>query len=615
MRIVDKGNDIIIEGHLYSLVCDTIGTATIKVYEDNAYLTSVTTDEYGFFHIVIPTSAVGVRNFKLIYEGDSNYTGSESTTIEVTVRDAPVLDEIILVSDKLVCQLGERFHFTATCQSQYDDDLAQIQVQLRKDDVVIQTVTTGTDGKAYLKFTPSATGSYSITATSGNVSSDPILVVVSEGNIYEIIADLNEFPGTYSKEEIDALLLALKTLLEESKADVGHIHQIRDIPNLQQLLDDKVTWEAFYNSGGGGGGGGDVPIVANWTSNPSDTRVPSEKLTKNTLDTKSDVGHTHDDRYYTETEIDNALLIKQDLLVSGTNIKTINNQSLLGSGNITIQGGGSVDWSDIENKPSDYPPSSHNHDDRYYTESEVNTALNSKQNTLISGTNIKTINNISLLGSGNISVGGGGGSSNLFDLNTVSQYGDNAIEEGVDRDGTGLGYGSAFLIYNSQAQKFYYDKNGSADYDTGNELATMNDVPTNSSIVDLIYPVGSIYMSVNSVNPSTLFGGTWEQIEDKFLLASGTSYSNGATGGSADATLVSHNHTVSATGEYFVTSENSGANNTRVQYNSNGNRYVDGMTTSSTPFHHREYVSTEGSSATGMNMPPYLVVNVWKRTA
>ena len=340
MRIVDKGNDIIIEGHLYSLVCDTIGTATIKVYEDNTYLTSVTTDENGFFHIVIPTSTVGVRNFKLIYEGDANYTGSESTTIEVTVRDAPVLDEIILVSDTLVCQLGERFHFTATCQSQYDDDLANIQVQLKKDGTTIQTETTGSDGKAYLKFTPNETGSYSITASSGNVSSDPIIVVVSEGNIYEIIADLNEFPGTYSKEEIDALLLALRTLLEETKADIGHIHQISDIPNLQALLDDKVTWEAFYNSGGGGGGGGDVPIVANWTLNPSDTRVPSEKLTKNTLDTKSDVGHTHDDRYYTETEIDSALLIKQDLLVSGTNIKTINNQSLLGSGNITIQGGG-----------------------------------------------------------------------------------------------------------------------------------------------------------------------------------------------------------------------------------------------------------------------------------
>lgn len=57
---------------------------------------------------------------------------------------------------------------------------------------------------------------------------------------------------------------------------------------------------------------------------------------------------------------------KQDKLVSGTNIKTINNQSLLGSGNINISGGsggGSTDWNDITNKPSTFPPESHNHFD------------------------------------------------------------------------------------------------------------------------------------------------------------------------------------------------------------------------------------------------------------
>lgn len=50
---------------------------------------------------------------------------------------------------------------------------------------------------------------------------------------------------------------------------------------------------------------------------------------------------------YTKTETDNAITAatstKQDTLVSGTNIKTINSQSILGEGNITIQGGGSVD--------------------------------------------------------------------------------------------------------------------------------------------------------------------------------------------------------------------------------------------------------------------------------
>lgn len=52
-----------------------------------------------------------------------------------------------------------------------------------------------------------------------------------------------------------------------------------------------------------------------------------------------------------------------------------------------------------------------------------------------------------------------------------------------------------------------------------------------NSIFDSIYPVGSIYLSVNEVNPSTLFGGTWEQIQDKFLLGSGSVYENGDVGG------------------------------------------------------------------------------------
>ena len=54
--------------------------------------------------------------------------------------------------------------------------------------------------------------------------------------------------------------------------------------------------------------------------------------------------------------------------------------------------------------------------------------------------------------------------------------------------------------------------------------------------IDNIYPVGSIYMSVNSTNPGSLFGGTWEQIEGKFLLACDSTYTAGSTGGNSSHT-------------------------------------------------------------------------------
>lgn len=87
---------------------------------------------------------------------------------------------------------------------------------------------------------------------------------------------------------------------------------------------------------------------------------------------------------------------KQDKLVSGENIKKINNESLLGSGNIDIQGGGGTsDYTKLSNKPK-------------INGAELNGNKTSEQLglqiKLVSGTNIKTINNLSLLGSGNIKV-------------------------------------------------------------------------------------------------------------------------------------------------------------------------------------------------------------------
>lgn len=63
------------------------------------------------------------------------------------------------------------------------------------------------------------------------------------------------------------------------------------------------------------------------------------------------------------------------------------------------------------------------------------------------------------------------------------------------------------------------------------------------------HPIGSLYWSSQSTDPGTLFGGTWTRIKDKFILAAGDTYTNGATGGTATVTLTtnnmpSHSHTI-----------------------------------------------------------------------
>lgn len=81
-----------------------------------------------------------------------------------------------------------------------------------------------------------------------------------------------------------------------------------------------------------------------------------------------------------------------------------------------------------------------------------------------------------------------------------------------------------------------------------------------------LYPVGSVYISFNSADPSTLFGGTWQRLKDTFLLASGDAYAAGSTGGSATKTIgvtnmPPHNHTVNASGSHSHTATTSTAGN------------------------------------------------------
>ena len=88
-------------------------------------------------------------------------------------------------------------------------------------------------------------------------------------------------------------------------------------------------------------------------------------------------------------------------------------------------------------------------------------------------------------------------------------------------------------------------------------LSTINTSDASSiyyKLMKLIYPVGSLYWSSKSTNPASLFGGTWVQIKDRFILACGDTYTSvGATGGASSVTLSvsnmpSHTHSFTPSG-------------------------------------------------------------------
>lgn len=144
-------------------------------------------------------------------------------------------------------------------------------------------------------------------------------------------------------------------------------------------------------------------------------------------------------------------------------------------------------------------------------------------------------------------------------------------------------------------------KGGIANFEDGVKIS-------GKLLFELVYPVGSIYMSANETSPATLFGGTWEQLKDRFLLGAGNTYSNGATGGEASHTL-----TVAELPDYTLpvtlyASRDGVGDWTRLQRG-----WDEGKTTQNV--NGNITVKSGGSGAAHNNMPPYLAVYMWKRTA
>lgn len=182
-------------------------------------------------------------------------------------------------------------------------------------------------------------------------------------------------------------------------------------------------------------------------------------------------------------------------------------------------------------------------------------------------------------------------------------------------------------------------------------------------LISKIYPVGSIYMSVNDVDPAVLFGGTWERLPAGRCLIgagsytptsttygdSGTTYALGRAGGQRSTKLTENNM---PTHRHAATVGLAGQHRHQVQicskldstepltvirkgastaiYRTSNTQYCVGQSTAAgsasphyyvpyTPYEdshkHTVTIGTSGSGSAFMSISPYLVVNMWKRTA
>ena len=124
------------------------------------------------------------------------------------------------------------------------------------------------------------------------------------------------------------------------------------------------------------------------------------------------------------------------------------------------------------------------------------------------------------------------------------------------------------------------------------------------SLLDYIHPVGSIHQSTDPTSPADLFGGTWEQIKDVFLLAAGDSHAAGSTGGEETHVLTAeemanHTHGYDYTGQSDAT----------------GTRAIKIVSPGSTANAYTGKATSNCGGQAHNNMPPYLTVYTWRRTA
>ena len=169
----------------------------------------------------------------------------------------------------------------------------------------------------------------------------------------------------------------------------------------------------------------------------------------------------------------------------------------------------------------------------------------------------------------------------------------------------------------------YISKHTGSDIDTG--------ITNIQQIFDLIYPIGSYYMSSVAMNPETLFGGTWEQITDRMIMAAGSSYTVNTTGGTATHTHTSAAHThdagsispqiyIGSSGLIYDWGSPSVSRTFTPKWKTTFSgasdiQYTTSQNTTGVPCVGNTGSTTPGDTGSSSNLPPYIVAYIWRRTA
>ena len=174
-------------------------------------------------------------------------------------------------------------------------------------------------------------------------------ITISEDNVISATGGGGETGVTSVNGQTGDVTLEIPTAQTEQEGNSNnYVYSDKDNRVIRKIilnpLTNSVQLEAVYWGGNGYDGSG---IISGATTSKAGVMSSADKTKLDSIDT-AEIEQVIGDVAALQTDVEG----KQDTLVSGTNIKTINGESVLGSGDIVISGGGSTDWNDITNKPT-----------------------------------------------------------------------------------------------------------------------------------------------------------------------------------------------------------------------------------------------------------------------